>query len=148
MIHGLLGKFLAPKAAEMLTPVVKFGGIALAAFALFQCGVSEGKEAAALKLERKLNDDLIAAQNAFLERDRAARESYETTLQLVAQARSDAPQIIREIRDAPQTTCSGEPVGPRRIELLNAAITGAGAADSGTGSPADGATAAPTPLAG
>lgn len=113
---------LKDEAAKAFAPVAliaaAFAGVFL--YGRFQYG--EGREAAQLSAEQALNDDLKDRMDAFLALSAVNQENYEKTLEIYNDMRGKAPQIIREIRDAPPTACSGEPISDAEWLWLRRAI--------------------------
>ena len=138
MLIGLAIKLLSAlglteKAAKIAAPIALFAVLGLGVWLLRHDAYMDGKKDLKAEISEKVAEAREKERELYLEREKVTRASYETAIQLVAQARQDAPQVIREIRDAPQTSCSSQPIGDYRLRLLNAAITGAGSADSPAG---------------
>lgn len=142
MILPLLLKVFGPALAPIIEPFAKIGLVLLGLFLLHQHGVGEGKSIIRGQIAEKVAEAKELEQERFFEREAIASASYQKSLLEVAAAREQAPQIIREIRNAPATVCSGEPIGPDRVRLLNAAITGNRNEDPGAGTRTDSTRAA------
>ncbi len=136
MITTILTSIMSDKLAGMVAPFAKIGLVLLAWFAFSQHYIGVGKNKIRADIAVKVEEATAREHERYLEREASTRESYQVALTAALEARTAAPQIIREIRNAPATTCSAEPVGIERVRLLNAAIAGYRDQDPAAGQPA------------
>lgn len=142
LLAGPLGGIIGDRAGKMLSPLIMLAGAALF-WTLFTGHFKEiGRDEIRAEIAEKVAEAKELEQERFLDRMAVNEASYRTALIEVASAREMAPQIIREIRNAPATVCSGEPIGAERVRLLNAAITGDRNEDTAAGPGTDSTRAA------
>lgn len=128
---AILARLLGPKIAEQFGPLI-VGGLKLALIGMvYFYGVGEGKEAIRNQIVAATEKARAEEEEKFIARQRAANAGYERALELAASASAGAPQIIREIRNASPTDCSGVPIGVDRVRLLNRSLAPPDAFDTG-----------------
>lgn len=142
LLAGPLGGLVGQKAGSILSPLIMLVGAVLV-WNMFTGHFKEiGRDEIRAEISEKVAEAKELEQERFFEREAIASASFRQAMIEVTAAREQAPQIIREIRNAPATVCSGEPIGPERVRLLNAAITGNRNEDPGAGARADSTRAA------
>jgi len=123
LIVTILVKLFGEQAKMFAIPIM-IGLAGLAWFVFSQHYVGVGKDKIRAQIAEKVAEARALEQERFLDRIDANAKTYNAALTAALEARNTAPQIIREIRNAPATICSAEPIGIERVRLLNAAIAG------------------------